>query len=464
MQKALDAAPNRRDLKVKLLEVFFVWGNKDAFLRAAQSLRKEIGKKADPDWDKVVIMGKQICPDERPVRGSRVGRRPSRRRSAKPAIRRSISRSTKPRPAVASISTWSREADGDATDFDLESSGTCGSRRLRSQPRRNPPGRARPNLDDSLDIGERTAAGLEAAFFELGDADRGRQRARRRRTCRSTASPRPRNRPTIESPGSRQRLGGRRPSRVRPWTSRPTRRPSRRRRSRARGPIRPTMETPTVETPFRGEPSRRRSSNLRSCRDQGDLTAEIDLDDLGSMSRTSKVCRSDLGDLPIGRPAESDTREQPALRVTTILLSATGVTQGSAQQRRRRRRRLEQARRPSSRTRRDAARAGLRRGTSTLTGTEVLEHRFEFDDESGDTSLVKSLREARTTSSISNLDDLSAALHGADTVEQPRSSSFSSDVFGGGETPLDLDIGADLSGATTIRRAPRMWARSIRRR
>src|SRR5204862_3700890 len=65
VQKALEAAPNRRDLKLKLLEVFFVWGNKDAFLKAAQSLRGEIGQKADPDWDKVVIMGKQICPDER---------------------------------------------------------------------------------------------------------------------------------------------------------------------------------------------------------------------------------------------------------------------------------------------------------------------------------------------------------------------------------------------------------------
>ena len=56
VQKALDAAPNRRDLKLKLLEVFFVWGNKDAFLSAAQNLRKEIGQKPDADWDKVVIM------------------------------------------------------------------------------------------------------------------------------------------------------------------------------------------------------------------------------------------------------------------------------------------------------------------------------------------------------------------------------------------------------------------------
>src|SRR6185295_3530581 len=29
VQKALEASPNRRDLKLKLLEVFFVWGNKD---------------------------------------------------------------------------------------------------------------------------------------------------------------------------------------------------------------------------------------------------------------------------------------------------------------------------------------------------------------------------------------------------------------------------------------------------
>src|SRR5687768_18591812 len=44
---------------------------------------------------------------------------------------------------------------------------------------------------------------------------------------------------------------------------------------------------------------------------------------------------------------------------------------------------------------------------------------------------------------LSDLADLTAALHGADTVEQPRSSSFSRDVFGGGATPLDLDVGKD---------------------
>src|SRR5690606_9960116 len=63
VQKALESEPERRDLKLKLLEVFFVWGNKDAFRDAARSLRAEIGG-ADSDWDKVLIMGKQLCPDD----------------------------------------------------------------------------------------------------------------------------------------------------------------------------------------------------------------------------------------------------------------------------------------------------------------------------------------------------------------------------------------------------------------
>jgi pilus assembly protein FimV len=89
---------------------------------------------------------------------------------------------------------------------------------------------------------------------------------------------------------------------------------------------------------------------------------------------------------------------------------------------------------------------GFDEGTSTLTGTEVLAGRLE-DDESGNTSLVKSLRAKDAGGVDLDLSDLTAALHGADTVEQPRSSSFSRDVFGGGDTPLDLDIGSDIGGA-----------------
>lgn len=62
--KALELQPDRRDLRLKLLEVFFVWGNKDAFRDAATTLRAQMGDLADGDWDNVVIMGKQICPDD----------------------------------------------------------------------------------------------------------------------------------------------------------------------------------------------------------------------------------------------------------------------------------------------------------------------------------------------------------------------------------------------------------------
>ena len=99
---------------------------------------------------------------------------------------------------------------------------------------------------------------------------------------------------------------------------------------------------------------------------------------------------------------------------------------------------------------------GFDDGTSTLTGTEVLEGRLE-GDESGNTSLVKSLRVKDGRVDL-DLADLTAALHGADTVEQPRTTSFSRDVFGGGETPLDLDIGNDAARATTIRPVPRKSA------
>ncbi|RLB64120.1 MAG: hypothetical protein DRH08_10135, partial [Deltaproteobacteria bacterium] len=58
------AEPERKDLRMKLLEVFFIWENQDGFMKEAAALQERIGDTADPDWNKVLIMGKQICPDE----------------------------------------------------------------------------------------------------------------------------------------------------------------------------------------------------------------------------------------------------------------------------------------------------------------------------------------------------------------------------------------------------------------
>ncbi len=61
---ALEREPDRRDLRLKLLEIYFVWGNKEAFLQTAKGLEATRDRAPAGEWDKIVIMGKQICPDE----------------------------------------------------------------------------------------------------------------------------------------------------------------------------------------------------------------------------------------------------------------------------------------------------------------------------------------------------------------------------------------------------------------
>ena len=61
---AIQREPNRRDLKLKLLEVFFVWGNKDQFLQTARDLADTRDASAPGEWEKVVIMGKQLAPED----------------------------------------------------------------------------------------------------------------------------------------------------------------------------------------------------------------------------------------------------------------------------------------------------------------------------------------------------------------------------------------------------------------
>jgi pilus assembly protein FimV len=61
---AIQREPARRDLKLKLLEVFFVWGNKDQFLQSARELADTRDASAPGEWEKVVIMGKQLAPED----------------------------------------------------------------------------------------------------------------------------------------------------------------------------------------------------------------------------------------------------------------------------------------------------------------------------------------------------------------------------------------------------------------
>jgi pilus assembly protein FimV len=66
---AIGREPARRDLKLKLLEIYFVWGNKDLFLDTARELHGSRAQAAPGEWDKVLIMGKQIAADDPMFKG-----------------------------------------------------------------------------------------------------------------------------------------------------------------------------------------------------------------------------------------------------------------------------------------------------------------------------------------------------------------------------------------------------------
>jgi len=66
---AIEREPDRRDLKLKLLEIYFVWGNKELFLDTARDLYSTRGQAASGEWDKIVIMGKQIAPEDSMFQG-----------------------------------------------------------------------------------------------------------------------------------------------------------------------------------------------------------------------------------------------------------------------------------------------------------------------------------------------------------------------------------------------------------
>ena len=61
---ALESDPSDRALLSKLCEIYFVWGNRDAFIDAASQLKEASGGGDSEDWNKIVIMGQQIAGDD----------------------------------------------------------------------------------------------------------------------------------------------------------------------------------------------------------------------------------------------------------------------------------------------------------------------------------------------------------------------------------------------------------------
>lgn len=69
---ALSVEPSRPDLLSKLCEIYFVWGNRDAFIDAAGRLKAVVSSDGNPEWDKIVIMGQQIAGDAEMFAGAGV--------------------------------------------------------------------------------------------------------------------------------------------------------------------------------------------------------------------------------------------------------------------------------------------------------------------------------------------------------------------------------------------------------
>ncbi len=262
VQKALEASPNRRDLKLKLLEVFFVWGNKDSFLKAAQSLRSEIGQGADADWDKVVIMGRQICPGEKLFTDTTTGAG---------HVDVDLEAGDSPLDLAFDDAPESGADDiGAALDFNLETSDERPApKAAQSKPAAKPAAKPMSSRDlggDSLDIGAQTAAGLEAALFAAdeggieidgSDTDIG-----------DDALAVTQESPTIE----RARPADLNFSIDAPTVETPT----------IESPAAGSALAETIETPFRrGEPPTVEQPGLAAGSGSGEYTAEIDLDDLG---------------------------------------------------------------------------------------------------------------------------------------------------------------------------------------
>jgi pilus assembly protein FimV len=64
IKKAVEREPDRYDLRRKLIDICFVWGNAEEFLAQAKAIRQLEDEHAAADWSKIAIMGRQLCPGE----------------------------------------------------------------------------------------------------------------------------------------------------------------------------------------------------------------------------------------------------------------------------------------------------------------------------------------------------------------------------------------------------------------
>lgn len=382
--KALESDPENRNLRLKLLEVYFVWGNRESFLDTARVLHAEIGATGNSDWDKVVIMGKQICPDEEMFADAT-------------AMADSVDLDLAAGDAPALDLAFEDEEPA-AVDLDLGGGEADVTLELASSAES-------ADATADIDIGEQTAAGLEAAFLPPSEEadesaktspniDLDDDNTQETPTLEAAALESALDSPTVE-------LGSPETSDMDTLASEA-----------------PTMESPAldIDTEASAELPALAESDLSGADgDAGERTAEIDLDDLG----LNVDDLPDLADATVEQEASLEVAA-PSEDVDDDVLSATGVTQVLSA-------------------------ADAQDGDDPdYARTEVLEASSDEDTDATANfpGMVPEAAEQQGSGLDLDLDELSAALDGGDTVEQPSVSAIA-----GGSAGVDLDIGVDIAGS-----------------
>ena len=466
VSKALEADPDNKAYRLKLLEVFFVWGNKDSFLESARALKADVGE-TDSDWAKVIIMGKQICPDDELFADAQAAAGNvdvDLEAGDAPGLDFAFDEQEASEPVV------DLGAADDSVDLDfgdLAGEDNAGEEATQEIPAVSSAGLAAVGLaefaseDEALDIGERTQAGLEAALFEVDEeAEKTSPGASLTDDLGDDSSVVTQESPTIESPagggidldlGTDMGLSADDLSTDdvlditaesptvdsvspadddAPTMEMLSAEAETVESAALAGSELPTVETPTLESPM---------ADLEA--DDGpsvDPTAELDLGDLGLDVSDIEGLDAALGENAELDDESGDTQEQPQVQADDALLSATGVTQVLTEED------LE------SHDLVDLTNSQLQ----TLGDSDETQLAPGFDDRPShaDTEIISRPEEmeqlgAEETIDI-DLDDFSEALEGSDTVEQPRTSDFDDSFFAdASDTPIDLDVGVSPLGS-----------------
>ena len=63
LNRAINDNPERNDYRVKLAETYYTSKNVDAFVETASQLKERVDNEDSPEWNKVTVMGQDLCPD-----------------------------------------------------------------------------------------------------------------------------------------------------------------------------------------------------------------------------------------------------------------------------------------------------------------------------------------------------------------------------------------------------------------